>query len=259
MDVGTTLRKSFLFVLLFGVFLQAFSQSDSVKVVNNFWGSVSVTTKGISTFPNLTLGKPAAIFDLAMGRKLTFEPQFRFDLHGKPWTFIFWWRYKVISSDNFRFNVGAHPAFTFRTQTFSINGIAADRHVVNRYLATELAPTFMVSKNVGIGLYHIYSHGIEKELIRHSNFISMRSSFSNIKLTNQFYLRFNPQVYYLRLDENGGFYFNSTLTLARRGFPLSISSQINKTIQSDLSIGEDFLWNVTLVYSFNKRFVETQQ
>ena len=256
MDIGAALRKFILFILPLGVYLQAFSQTDSVKAVNNFWGSVTVTTKGISTFPNLTLGRPAAIFDLAMGRKLTFEPQFRFDINGKPWTFIFWWRYKIITSGKFRLNVGAHPAFTFKTQSFLINGTMADRHVVNRYLASELSPVYMISKSISIGLYHIYSHGIEKEVIRHSNFISLRGSFSNIKLTDQFYFRFNPQIYYLRLDQNGGYYFNSTLTLAKRNFPFSVSSQINKTIKSDLLIGKDFLWNVSLIYSFNKRFAE---
>jgi len=37
-----------------------------------------------------TLGKPAAIFDLSVGNeRLAFEPQFRFSLEGKPWSFIF--------------------------------------------------------------------------------------------------------------------------------------------------------------------------
>jgi hypothetical protein len=63
---------------------------DSLRIPNNFSGAVTVTTKGISTVPNLTLGKPAAIFDLSMGkRNLTFEPQLRFALEGRPWSFLF--------------------------------------------------------------------------------------------------------------------------------------------------------------------------
>jgi hypothetical protein len=53
---------------------EAFAQiSDSAKVPFRFAGGVSVTNKGISTVPNLTLGKPAAIFDISAGRgKLSF-------------------------------------------------------------------------------------------------------------------------------------------------------------------------------------------
>ena len=59
-------------------------KSDSTRPkISSFGGAVTVQTKGISTIPNLTLGKPAAIFDMKVGRKLTFEPQFRFALDWK--------------------------------------------------------------------------------------------------------------------------------------------------------------------------------
>jgi hypothetical protein len=52
-------------------------------------GAVSVTNKGISLIPSFTLGRPAAIFDLAVRKgDLGFEPQFRFGLDGKPWSFL---------------------------------------------------------------------------------------------------------------------------------------------------------------------------
>jgi hypothetical protein len=49
--------------------------ANSIKVSGHFGGAVTITTKGISTIPNLTLGKPAAIFDLSVGRRLSFEIQ----------------------------------------------------------------------------------------------------------------------------------------------------------------------------------------
>ena len=68
-------------------------------------------------------------------------------------------------------------------------------------------------------------------------------------------MRFNPQIYYLIMDANDGYYFNATLTLAKRNFPLSVSSLINKTIQTEIPLGEDFIWNISLIYSFNKDYV----
>src|SRR5512133_709482 len=86
--MGTLLFFTFLFNVL------SAQTDDSLSTrINDFTGAVTIQSKGISTIPNLTLGKPAAVFDMKLGRKLTFEPQFRFALDGKPWAMVFWWRY----------------------------------------------------------------------------------------------------------------------------------------------------------------------
>ncbi|MBN1984722.1 MAG: hypothetical protein JW761_00395, partial [Prolixibacteraceae bacterium] len=43
------------------------AQDNNDAATRFFRGTATLTTKGLSTFPNLTLGKPAAIFDLSMG------------------------------------------------------------------------------------------------------------------------------------------------------------------------------------------------
>jgi len=58
------------------------------------------------------------------------------------------------------------------------------------------------------------------------------------------------------MDENHGFYSNATLTFAKRNFPLSFSTIINKTIHTEIPIGENFLWNASLTYTFNGKYVE---
>jgi hypothetical protein len=86
------IKRTFLLIVLLNLSFLAFSQMrDSTKVANYFSGGVTVTNNGISLIPTFSLGKPAALFDLTAGRgKLSFEPQFRFSLEGKPWTFFFW-------------------------------------------------------------------------------------------------------------------------------------------------------------------------
>src|SRR5512133_2060647 len=163
-----------LFILV-NVINVSFSQTaDSTKVPGHFGGAVTLTTKGISTIPNLTLGKPAAIFDLSAGRRLSFEPQFRFSLQGNPWSFLFWWRYNLVQTGKFRFNIGAHPAFSFKSKTSVIDGVVTENMMVYRYLAGELSPVYLLSKNVSIGAYYLYSRGIEKVLTRNTNLIAFR-------------------------------------------------------------------------------------
>ena len=105
-------------------------------------------------------------------------------------------------------------------------------------------------------MYYLYGHCIEKDVTQNTYYLGLRCNFSSIKLSDQFFMRFNPQFYYLKMDKDDGFYFNATLTLARRNFPLSISALINQTIQTEIPVGEDFLWNVSLIYNFNKEYVE---
>ncbi len=72
----------------------SFSQTtDSTKHIGHFGGGVTVTNNGISLLPTFALGKPAVMFNMSVGgKKLRFQPQLRFSLAGKPWSFLFWWR-----------------------------------------------------------------------------------------------------------------------------------------------------------------------
>ena len=245
------------FVLLMLSHFSFSQKADSTKSRYHIKGAVTVTNKGISLVPTFTLGKPAVLFDLSMGKKkLFFEPQLKFSLGGKPWAFLFWWRYKLVTNNRFAFTLGIHPALNFRTETYLVNGVSNTVMVTRRYLASELVPNFFLSKNTSVGLYYLYSRGIDKGTVRITHFLTVNSNFSHIKLTNEFFARFTPQFYYLRLDGNDGFYFTYTLTLAKKNFPLTIQSIINKTIHTDITASKNFVWNASLIYSFNKKYVQ---
>jgi len=245
-----------LFVLLHLSYL-SFSQTPENKKQFRFGTVVTVTNKGISTIPNLTLGKPAALFDVTIGgERLSFEPTFRFALEGKPWSFLFWWRYKLVESGKMHFTVGVHPAFSFKKMNVTKNGITSEDMVVRRYLAGELSPNYSVTKNINIGLYYLYSRGIESDISKNTNFINLRSTFSNINLTDQYFLRFSPQFYYLNIDKKDGVYFNLILSMNRKNFPLSVSAMANSAFKTNVTVKNDLLWNVSLVYSFANRFVK---
>jgi hypothetical protein len=65
-----------------------------------------------------------------------------------------------------------------------------------------------------------------------------------------------PQVYYLRINNNEGFNFISSLTVSKKNLPLSLSAFINKTIHSDIPGSKNFIWNASLIYTFGKKYVE---
>lgn len=252
-------KKIWLFFFLFCLGHPSFPQNDSLKSIDYLSGDFSVTNNGISLIPSFTLEKPAVLFDFSIGgKKLSFDPQLRFALEGKPWTFLFWWRYKLLSTHKWKINLGAHPALNFRTESVLRNGDTTEINIARRYLAGEISPGYLISDNVRIGMYYLYSYGLEKNIVKNTHFLTLNSTFSNIKLSNQIFLKVAPQLYYLKLDREDGIYFTSALTLTKRNFPMSLSSTINKTIRTDISISKNFVWNASVIYSFNKQFVKVK-
>jgi hypothetical protein len=231
-------------------------KTDSTKSLPYISGAVSVTNNGISIVPSFSLDKPAVQFNMYTGKnRFSFEPDIRFSLAGKPWSMLFWGRYKVVTGNKFNMNVGAHLGLNFRTSPQLINGDTSTTTVTRRYLATELFPRYSLTKNISVGIYYLYSHGLDAGTIGNTDFVTFNTNFSNIKITDQFFIGFNPQFYYLKLDAEDGFYFTSTLTVAKKNFPLSVSSTINKIINTNITGSKNFVWNVSLAYAFKKKYL----
>ncbi len=252
------MRKLLLFCILFPLY-SAFTQTvDTTQAPSFFSGQITATNNGISLVPNFSLNKPAALFDLSMGKgRLSFDPMFRFGLDGKPWTFVFWFRYKLIANKKFSMGIGAHPAFLFRAETVTVNGISKELTTAQRYVAWEASPTYHLNKKVGLGLYYLGSHGLTKDLIQYGHFVAIKAIISNLKLTNQLNFSFVPQFYYLKQDQAAGTYFNASLGLAKTHLPVSISANISKTIKSEIK-GRDFLWSIGLVYNINNKYFKNK-
>lgn len=246
-----TNQKALLSLFFLGiVFCSSIFAQEQIKT-RSFSGAITVTNNGISLLPTFTLGKPAAIFDFAVkSKKWSFEPQLRFSLEGKPWTFVFWGRYKVIDEAKFQLTVGAHPAIAFKEENM-LNMLGTPKSVITayRYAATEIVPNWKIKKNVSVGLYYLNTHGIDEGTTHNTHFVTLNSTLSKIKIVPNTYLKFQPQIYYLKMDNKQGYYASSTFTLNHAKSPFSISSILNKKIHTNLS-GDDFIWNVSLVYSF---------
>lgn len=253
-------KSALLFFVLFNLSNFTFSQkTDSTKAVSHFGGAVTVTNNGISLIPSFTLDKPAVTFDLTMGRRrLSFEPEFQFALEGKPWGFFFWWRYKLVNNSRFFVRIGAHPALAFSTMSVLTNGESKETIIAQRYLAGEFSPNYFLTRNVSIGIYYLYAYGIDNENVRNTNLLMFNMNFANIKLSDQYFISFIPQFYYLRINNNNGFNVTSSLILARKNFPVTLSGFINKSIKSDIPGNKDFIWNLSLIYSFNSNYVKSR-
>lgn len=248
-----------LIILFFGT-LSSYSSAqtdDSLSTrVNNFTGAITVQSKGISTIPNLTLGKPAAVFDMKLGRKLTFEPQFRFALDGKPWAMVFWWRYYASFSKKFKVTFHTNYSFSYKTiNSYTAAGVPQELIRTTRYLVGAVAPSYQLNSYAGIGMYFFYNYGIEKFITRNTVMISFRPVV-NFPVTKDISARISPEIYNLTMDDDNGTFLNISFSVNKKNFPLSLSGLINKPIKSNIPSEYDFLWNVGLSYTFNKQYIE---
>jgi len=219
-----------------------------------FNGGITVTNKGISTIPSSTLGKAATIFNFSFRKdKLSFDPELRFDMEDvKPWSFIFWWRYRLIENEKWRLSVGVNPGLSFKNYNIIKNGETEKVLAVERVPTGDFAPTYLISDKVSTGLYYMYSYRLEGT-IRHTHFLAWRTNISKL-MVNDFEFRFSPQLYYLRVDDRDGIYASSGVAVNKPKLPFTLSAQFNKKIDSDIS-GNDFIWNVSLTYNFGNRYL----
>jgi hypothetical protein len=245
--------KILFFVLIFqNVFCQ---NNDSTKAIRNFSGNVSVTNNGFSNIPTFSLGKPAFIFNLVAGGKRTsFEPEIRFSLKGKPWSFLFWFRQKLVLKPKYQMTYGMHPGLNFRYEKAVINGVESTYTIERLYLTQELNQNFPISKNFAASLYYSYGHGVDVGTTKHTHYLSLRGAFSNIKIAKDVSMRINPQVFFLNTGYKNGTYMASNFGVYKKNWPIWVGGIINQKLKSAIP-SKDFNWNISLNYVFGGNYI----
>jgi len=254
------MKKLFSACLLLFTSVSLFGQEEvSGKKINTFSAVVTLQNKGISTIPNLTLGTPAVIFDMKLGRKLTFEPQFRFALEtGKPWAMVFWWRYYGSAGEKFKVTYHTNYSLSYKTiTTYNSSGDPLELMKTTRYFVGAISPVYQLNKYVGIGAYLFYARGLDPNMTKNTYMVSFQPKFT-IPIGTKIAARVNPEVYYLKMDANGGVFFNSRFLITKKGSPFSISGLVNNPIKSQIPSDYSFLWNVGVSYTFSKKYKEAE-
>jgi len=166
---------------------------------------------------------------------------------------LLWFRYKAINQKKFKFSIGGNPSVAFRN-TKSYDNMGVPRTILNplQNFATEWIPSYQVSPKVSLGMYYLISQGIREGTNHRTNFVTFNVIINNVLLTKDTFLRFYPQIYYLDIDGVDGYYVTETLTLSNKHIPFTISSIMNKKLSSRIP-GDDFVWNISLNYLFNKK------
>ncbi len=245
------MKKTLLVLTCILIACPAFSERpDSTRQQPSVSGAVTVTNNGIALIPTFTLGKPAALFDVAVRKgRFSFEPQLTFALEGaKPWYFVFWLRYKAIQTRRFSMGVGFHPSVVFVNPAPAINGIPTENLTAVRYFVGELTPTYRLSGRVSVGVYYLHAYGLSGGATN-TNFVSLTSTFAKMPLGSSLHLSVTPQLYLVAIDGRKGYYATSAFTVGKPKLPFTISTVVNKKIQSDIP-SDDLIWNMSVTYLY---------
>ncbi|AFK03357.1 hypothetical protein Emtol_2219 [Emticicia oligotrophica DSM 17448] len=248
-QLSIPLFKKVLFILFLST-LSAFAQkNDSLKKSEPLRASanIQVTNNGVSLFPNLMLGKPAAIINLTVGKKhIFFEPELRWRLNGEPWSYIFWLRYRPKRTEHFSWHVGAHPSYVVRPNQVVVNGKTENRWVAQRFLAAEFVPVWHYSPKFALGLHILGSKGLDKNYgVQKSSYVSLQPRFPHIGISKEYYLGFFPQVFHLTLDQTQGTYYSQMLSINKMNLPFYLSTIFTYKLKGNIP-GDNIVWNIGL-------------
>ena len=248
--------------LLISVFileLPAIAQKkDSLVVTSGFSGLVGITNNGISIIPTFSLDAPAYNFLLSVKKnRFSFDPDIRATFDGKKGSMVFWFRYKLVQGKKFNLQTGAHPAYNLALRdivTTSTSSTISTITQARRFIATEIFPSYRLSDKVSLGIYYLRGFGLQKDGPINSNFITLNTNVSGIRLFKNHYLQFTPQFYYLKLDQNDGFYYTHTIGISSTKHPFLLQSTINKEIKTKIPGSQKLAWNLSIFYAFNKKY-----
>lgn len=252
-----TARFFFILAALLGsASLHAQSIHDSLKNPLQVSGNIGLTNNGISIVPTFSLNAPATnlIFSVRKGR-FSFDPDIRLTLDAKKGSMLFWFRYRITEGRRFSMSTGVHPAYNLATRTVTDNGKSWEITQARRFFAYELAPSLRISKHVSVSPYYLRGMGLQQDGPLVMQFLALNAALTNLEVSPEFRLSVAPQLYYLYLDGKEGMYLASNIRLSHPSSGFSLQSTLNKEIRSKIPGSRDFMWNITLFWSFSHSYL----
>lgn len=244
-------------LILFQLFISynCFSQDTIVNKLD-ISGNIGVTNNGISIIPTFSLEQPAfnLTYSFSRGGRWSLDPDIRLTFDGKKGGGMVWLRYKVVNQGKFRMNVGVHPAFNFALRSVTENGKTWDVTESRRFLGAELAPSYTVNEHLTFSVYYLRGKGLQDDGPNNLHYITFSTAVNDIPLFYGFNIGINPQVYYLKVDGEDGYYLTGNVTLSKANSQFALMSTMNKEIRTNIEGSKNFDWNLTLLYMFDKKY-----
>jgi hypothetical protein len=248
-----TKKTAFCLVLLFLSTVSYPSENtDSTKSKLKAGATFSLNSNGISSVPAFSLGKPAAMASVSVGKGwFSYDPTLAYSLDGHPWFIDNWLHVKLINRPKFELRTGMNISSYCSKYTVP----EGEFYRVERYFAFELAATFRFAHNISLLTQYWNDRGQEDWSMK-GHFLSAIGEKTDMALGKHILCTAALQLFYIGYDSNDntndnndGFFVAPRVAFSVRNFPVSIFSQVVQAITSNIEPFPGFNINVGITYS----------
>ncbi|NQW75765.1 MAG: hypothetical protein HQ448_03110 [Cytophagales bacterium] len=204
-------------------------------------GNLQLTNNGISPVPYFTLGEPALLTNLYLTKgRLSFSPEFNFDLKAKPWSFNTWLRYNLIRTKRYNFYLGSNFSIIFKRLDPKI---FKEDLQAQRYQMLDIMMTYKIDQKKMLSFYYWKTSTLDHLGITSSHFVMLALQIDNLLKSENTVISFRPSVFVINNTlPFSGLFMSQITKISTKKFPLSFSLQTVETLQS--SEQAKFNWNV---------------
>ncbi|HLN56190.1 MAG TPA: hypothetical protein VK207_09370 [Bacteroidales bacterium] len=240
--------KQLFFLLLYLFFTSAFASEvpDSTKSLSAA-ATFSINSNGIASIPAFSLGKPAIIAALNLGKgRFSYDPVLAYSTDMKPWFIDSWLHYKIISKPNFELRAGFNFSNFFTHVTLNEQDIIKGE----RYWAGAVEGFWKTSSRNVLSLMYWSDNGMDPGSIS-GHYVSLENGISNLQIGKSFLFGAGLQLFMVSYDgPNDGVFVSPKLSMGIRNKPVLAFFQATQVLVSNIEPDPGFRWNVGMAYSF---------
>lgn len=242
--------KTFCLVLFFqSAALNASETTDSTKSKLKAGATFSLNSNGISSVPAFSLGKPALMASVFVGKGwFSYDPTLAYSLDGHPWFIDNWFHAKLVNQPKFELRTGVNVS-TYCSKYVVPEMPGGELFGVERYFTFELATTFRFGHNTSLLTQYWNDRGQEDWSIK-GHFISATGEKTDMAIGKHVLFAAALQLFYINYEgNNDGLFVAPRVAFSVRKFPVSVFSQVVQAITSNIDPFPGFNINVGIGYT----------
>jgi hypothetical protein len=206
----------------------------------------SLNSNGISSVPAFSLGKPALIASVSVGKGwFSYDPALGYSLDGRPWFIDNWLHVKLINRPGFELRTGMNVSTYCGRYTLP----DGDFYRVERYFTYELAGIFRFGNNMSLLTEYWNDRGQEDWSIK-GHFLNAIVERTDMAMGKHVLFTAALQLFYINYTgNNDGLFVAPRIAFSVRNFPVSVFSQVIQAITTNIEPYPGFNVNVGISYT----------
>jgi len=206
----------------------------------------SINSNGISSVPAFSLGKPALMASVSVGKGwFSYDPTLGYALDGRPWFIDNWLHVKLVNRTKFELRTGMNIS------TYCSRYMLPEEEFyrVERYFTFELAGIFRFENKMSLLAQYWNDRGQEDWSIK-GHFLNAIVEKTEMALGKHVLCTAALQLFYINYTgNNDGLFIAPRVAFSVRKIPVSIFSQVVQAIASNIDPFPGFNINVGIEYT----------